>query len=146
MARQCPRIKPFDADDSCRLHVVLESKPAAPVARELTGFLHHEPLRPNPRRLNIFWSDPIVTDVRTGHRNDLPLIGWIGQNLLVSGHGGVEYDFANCLAFVAERASFKYLPVSQGQECLPHAGIPSCHKDRLAFRTSNQIPKNIFTI
>src|SRR5215510_13020005 len=114
MTRQCPRIKPFDADDSCRLHVVLESKPTAPVARELTGFLHHEPFRPDLPRLDIFWSDPIVADVRTGHRNDLPLIGGIGQDLLVPSHGRIEYDFANFLAFVAERASFKYRPVGQG--------------------------------
>src|SRR5262245_18810425 len=112
MARQCPRIKPFDADDSCGLHVVLESKPAAPVARELTGFLDHKPFGPDTCRLDIFWSDPIVADVRTGHRNDLPLIRGIGQNLLVSGHGSIKYDFANRLAFVAERASFKYRPVS----------------------------------
>ena len=46
--------------------------------------------------------DAVVADERVGHRDDLPLVGRIGEDLLVAGHRGVEDDLARGLAAGAE--------------------------------------------
>ena len=37
---------------------------------------------------------PVVADQRVGHRHNLTSIGGVGQHFLISGHAGIEHDFA----------------------------------------------------
>ena len=41
-------------------------------------------------RLDIVRVDTVVTDVRIGEGDDLTLVGWIREDLLVAAHGGIE--------------------------------------------------------
>ena len=43
-----------------------------------------------------------------GQSNDLPAVGRIGQNFLITRHGGIEDDLANCLTFRADRTAVEY--------------------------------------
>ena len=36
----------------------------------------------------------VIADQRIGHGDDLAFVGWVSQNLLIAGHGGVETDLA----------------------------------------------------
>ena len=55
--------------------------------------------------------------MRIGQRNDLPTIGGIGEDLLVTGHRRVEDDFADGLPFSTDRNALKYSPVLQSKNC-----------------------------
>ena len=48
----------------------------------------------NPRGFGVFGVDAVVADERVGHADHLAILGGIGQNFLISGHGGVKDDFA----------------------------------------------------
>ena len=53
-------------------------------------------------RLDILLIGADIADVREGEGDDLPRVGGIGHHLLISGHGGVEAELADRLAFGAE--------------------------------------------
>ena len=50
-----------------------------------------------------------------GHGDDLALVGWIGEDFLVAGHGGVEADFAAGLGGGAEALAVKHRAVFEGE-------------------------------
>src|SRR5208283_3199324 len=56
-------------------------------------------------------------DERIRHRDDLGLVGRVGENFLVAGHGSVEADFAARGGARAEALSVKHGTVFQCQNC-----------------------------
>ena len=67
--------------------------------RPVVGIERRQLLDDKPRHvrlaaLDVLPVDAVVADQRVGHRDDLPLVGRIGQDLLVAGHRRVEDDFA----------------------------------------------------
>ncbi len=54
--------------------------------------------------------------MREGEGDELPGIGGIGQDLLIAGHGGIEADLADRVAFGAEAKAFQHGPVGKHQE------------------------------
>ncbi len=57
--------------------------------------------------LDVLGVDPVVANLRIGHRDDLTAIRWVGQDLLIARHAGVEDDFAEELARSSESGSGK---------------------------------------
>ena len=57
--------------------------------------------------------DAVVADERVGHRDDLALVGRVGEDLLVAGHAGVEDDLAEAFAGCAEARPVKTVPSSR---------------------------------
>src|SRR3974377_2011113 len=57
-----------------------------------------------------------VADVREGEGYDLSRIGWIGQDLLIAGHRGVEADFTDRMAGRAEPETLQHGSVGQQEE------------------------------
>src|SRR5262249_62241801 len=49
--------------------------------------------------------------------DDLPRIGWIGQDLLVAGHRGVEAHLAHGVASRAEAEPFQYGSIREYEQC-----------------------------
>ena len=56
---------------------------------------HHETPCYGRRGLDILIVGTHISDVRKGEGDDLAGIGWVGQNLLVAGHGGVKHELAD---------------------------------------------------
>src|SRR5207249_5140556 len=52
----------------------------------------------DPPRLGVLVVDPRVADVRSGLHHDLPVVGRVGERLLVAGHAGREDHLAVRLA------------------------------------------------
>jgi hypothetical protein len=48
-----------------------------------------------------------IADVRIGQRNDLPALGRVGQDFLVSRHCGIENHFAYRFSIFADRRTVK---------------------------------------
>jgi hypothetical protein len=57
-----------------------------------------------------------VADMGKGEGDELAGIGGIGEDLLITGHGGVEADFADGLAFRAEAKAFQHGAVGKHEE------------------------------
>ncbi|MGC3980833.1 MAG: hypothetical protein QM808_06215 [Steroidobacteraceae bacterium] len=83
-------------------------------ARKLEGcghFLAHDAAdRAIGPRIRVFVVDADIADMREGESNDLPRVARVGHHFLISGHGGVEADFADCLADGAEALAPDYGP------------------------------------
>ena len=58
-------------------------------------------------RFHILWVDPDIANVRIGERYQLARIGWIRQDFLVTGHRGIEDDFADGKSVRTNRAPEK---------------------------------------
>ena len=74
----------------------------SPVARQFDGrpgrVAHHVAGDPDPVRLVVLVVDAGVADVRRGLHHHLPVVGRVGQRLLVAGHAGGEDRLAEGLA------------------------------------------------
>ena len=59
----------------------------------LRKILHHQPGNLHRCRLVILGCGAVVADMGVGIHHDLTEVRWVGENLLVAGHSGVEADF-----------------------------------------------------
>ena len=66
--------------------------------------------------LDVFVVGADIADMRKGEGDELPGIGGIGENLLITGHRGVEADFADRLAFRAEAEAFQHGAIGKHEE------------------------------
>ena len=55
--------------------------------------------RINMAGLDVFEIDAVIANVRISQRDQLLCVRGIGKNLLIAGHCGIEYHFADCAAF-----------------------------------------------
>src|SRR5262249_8962934 len=62
-----------------------------------------------------------IADERIGHADDLALVGGVGEDFLVAGHGGVETNLPARARGRAESLSVKHRAVFQRQNCFHHA-------------------------
>ena len=66
-------------------------------------------------RLEILEVDAVVADQRIGHGDDLAGVGGIGEDLLISGHRGVENDLALTGAGAAEDTACQDRAILEGE-------------------------------
>lgn len=59
--------------------------------------------------------DSVVTDHRVGHGDDLAAVRWVGDDLLVAGHGGIEADFSGGCSCGSVGNSGKAASVFEGE-------------------------------
>jgi hypothetical protein len=85
----------FHTDDAVTGQPFPKREFATPIAGVRAVFLDNEPVNPWMRGFEIVWIDPVVSYERIGHRNDLPAIRRVGQDLLVTSHRRVENDLAD---------------------------------------------------
>ena len=95
MPRECARVDSFRARDIPFSQIFVEGHFGAPVARDLCQFFYDESAHMRRSAFLVKRIDAVVSDQRIGHRDDLATIRWIGQHLLITGHGGVETNFAD---------------------------------------------------
>ena len=53
--------------------------------------------------------------MRVSEGDDLAAVGWIGEDLLVTGHGSIENHFPGRMTGGADRKTFENGSVSEGQ-------------------------------
>ena len=113
LARQTAGVDAGKANDLLRLEVLVERYLAAPVGRVLAHLAHDEAGNPALAGLVVVKVDAVVADERVGHGNDLTVVGRVGQDLLIAGHAGVEYDLTDALSFVADCGALEQGAVRQ---------------------------------
>ena len=68
------------------------------VGRRARQILDDEPGNLHLDRFDVLWIDAVISDVRIGQRDDLLAITGVGQDFLITRHGGVEHYFADAQA------------------------------------------------
>src|SRR6185437_37003 len=145
MPCQGSRIDSFDRDDLSFLQRFLKRLLAPPVADKTARFHDHESFCPCSTGFDIFWRDSIVTDMRTGHHDDLPLIGRISQYLLIAGHGRIKDDLSHCFSLITKSAAFKHRSIRQCQYCFLHS-LPPWWSERFALMPMSTRPNRRLSI
>ena len=127
---QRPRVDPLHPELAVRLQERLQVLAGAPVARILLVLPDDESFEMDAGRLHVLRVDPGVADQRVGHRDDLSLVGGIGEDLLVAGHPRVEDDLPQDLALPGKGRAPVNAPVLQDQQGLspffPASTAPRC--------------------
>ena len=114
------RVDAGEADDAPRFEPLIEMAPRAVVRRRRDGGVQHDAARPRRRRhvhrLDVVLVGADIADMREGEGDDLPGIGGIGEDFLIAGHGGVEADLTDGVAFGAEAKAFEHRAVGKHQQ------------------------------
>ncbi|MPM88349.1 hypothetical protein SDC9_135451 [bioreactor metagenome] len=90
---------------------------AAEVGR-FVQFVDQEAVQEEAARLHVGFIAAVVADLRAGHGHKLPGVGGVGNDLLVTGHPGIENRFAGSVGGGAETPAAENFAVGQRQECL----------------------------
>src|SRR5712691_7250761 len=120
VTRERARVDPLDADDAVAAQVVVEARAGAEVRRDGRRLFDDEAVHPRLPRLDVLLVDAVVADERVRHRDDLPSVRRIGEDLLVAGHRGVEDDLAGRLAARAEGLARERAAVAQDEDRARH--------------------------
>ena len=99
-----PGIEAFHAQFAGGLEVIGQVALGAPIGRVGVVLLDNKPLHLDPTGFQVLKVDPIIAHEGIGHGDDLAFVGRVGEDLLITGHGGVEHHFACTLAGAGERA------------------------------------------
>ena len=149
-----PRIAPVIRIRRVSARVSIPSTPSLPCRsrnafrvsreRQLLGYSSYSrttnPFEMDPGRLHVLRIDPGVADQRIGHRDDLPLVGGVGEDLLVAGHPRVEDDLPQDLALSGKGRPPVNASVLQDQQGLAsltpqyHAPLLHAQQRGLIFR------------
>ena len=94
VAGERPGVDVADADDPLLGEGVLEFAVRTPVGRPAGRVAYDDPPSPVPPRLGVLRVHPRIADVRGRHDDDLPVVGGVGEGLLIAGHARGEDDLA----------------------------------------------------
>jgi len=86
-------IDAFDAEEVPFFEVVVETHGGAPIAWGAAEFADDEAADVGLEAFVVFRGDAVVADERVGHGDDLAAVRGVGEDLLVTGHGGIEAGF-----------------------------------------------------
>src|ERR1700730_16327221 len=89
----------------------------APITGDCGKLADYQPLDIRLQRFVVFDVGSVIADLRVSQNYDLAGIGRIGENLLVSGHSGIENDLARSLSGRTKTPAFEDASVLQGQDC-----------------------------
>ncbi len=115
---QRARIDAADADPPGRRHPAREILGRAEVGRHRHRLAHETAQRMRLARFDIFLIGPDIADVGKGERHHLPRVAGVGHDLLITGHRGVEAQFADRRPFGAKAPAPHGAPVGEND----HAG------------------------
>src|ERR1700680_2704703 len=118
MPHQRPRVDVGQHRHLELLQVFLGHLLRAPVRAHARELKHDQPFDPRTRGFVIFLVGAIVADFGIGQDNDLPGVGRIGENFLVTSDGSIKNDFAVAFAFGAVAFASEDSPVFQRKDSL----------------------------
>ncbi len=94
-ACQLARIDAGDGNDIRLLQVRIERLGGTEIRYQPWQITNDQAGGVNPGGFDILFIDAGIADMRVSESDDLAAIAWIGEDFLVAGHGGIEYDFAS---------------------------------------------------
>ena len=89
----------------------------APVAGEGGELADDEALDVRAAGLVVLVVGAVVPDLRVREDDDLAGIGWVGEDFLVAGEGGIEDDLSGPFDRRTKAPALEDRPVFQGEDC-----------------------------
>ena len=123
-ARQAAGVDASDGNDLVGFQILAEVLLRAEVARRARHFAQHQTGDMDRAGFRVFGVHTDVADVRIGQRDALLTVRGVGEDFLITGHGGVEHHFADRLARSPNRNAFEYRTVGkdkQGRRRVSHS-------------------------
>ena len=114
---QRARVNALDARNAVFLQIFRQRKIRAPVADDRRKFADDKAGHVRPPRFHVQRIDAVIADERIGHRDDLALVGRVGEDFLVAGHGSVETNLAAGRRPRAKTCAVKNRTVFECQNC-----------------------------
>src|SRR6185437_1679364 len=90
----------------------------APVRADGRELAHHESFNKRANRLIILGIRSVISDLWVCEYYDLPGVGRIGEDFLVSGERGIKNDFAVALCFRSVAFASEDAAIFQRKDCL----------------------------
>src|SRR5690606_21863894 len=125
-----------DADHALGGQPVGQRAGGPPAGGDACRVAHDVAGDPDPVGLVVLVVDPGVADVRGGLHHHLPVVGRVGERLLVAGHAGGEDRLAERLPDRTERLPVEAPPVLQHQDRRPGGACGGGRAHRVAFPSS----------
>jgi hypothetical protein len=130
-ADQAARVDPGDPDEIAILQPSVQGAPGPPVGGGSNLLAQNQAAACGRARFDILVVGTHIPDVRESEGDDLARVGRIGEDLLVSGHRGVEAHFPEGLAEGAEAPPPEDRAVLQDQHGFPSCLDAGCDRCRL---------------
>ena len=115
-SRQLPGIDVGDAGHSRVAKIRRQIEHLAPARRDARQIADYQSGGEDALRLDVFGIDAGVADVRTRQCDDLPGVGRIGEDFLVTGHRGVEHHLTGTRGFRTNGPAAEHSPVSERED------------------------------
>ena len=120
-ARQVACVHAADSRHTMHRQPLRQRRRRAPIGYVRAQRTHHHRRHLRRRRFVVLRVDANVADVRSGEQNRLPAVGRVGQNLLVTGHAGIEHQLENSVSRRAEWLTGQGCPVFQNKRSVLHS-------------------------
>src|SRR2546428_7718553 len=89
----------------------------APVAGQRRDLSNYETFNERLAGLAIVLVGAVISDLRVCENDDLTGIGWVSEDFLVTGNGGIENYFTVAFRGRTKASALEDCPVFQGEHC-----------------------------
>ena len=120
---ECTGVYAADARDVVFFQEILNGILTAEIAGNTGQLADNISVRPWSARLHILITNTIIADKRVSHNNSLSCVRRVSQDLQITGHRGIKYDFADDFAGGANTGSLEHGAIFQNKKCF-HGGVP----------------------
>ena len=114
-SRQLPGVHPGNGGDVVLLQQLRQGFDAPEIGWEVVVVIHHHAADAGELALKVLLGNAVVANQGIGHHHHLVGVTQVGYNFLITGHGGVEHDFANPVCGAAEAVAIVLAPVLQDE-------------------------------
>src|SRR5437899_11075057 len=101
MANKSARVQICDYRNIEAFQILIRRLLRTPVGADWRKFANYKPLNEGSNGFVVFRIGAVIADLRVGEYYDLPGVGWIGEEFLVSGKTGIKNYFSVALCFRA---------------------------------------------
>ena len=119
------RVHALDGHDAALGEEVGQAALSAPVVGGMAHVGHDDTRKRHAVGLHVGGADAVVANLRIGERHNLAGVGWVGDDLLVAGHGRIEDELAEGLAGSPDRESLERGSILERKQ---RSGGPGCQQ------------------
>src|SRR5947209_19985466 len=118
MANKSARVQICDYRNIEAFQILIRRRLRTPVGADWRKFANYKPLNEGSNGFVVFRIGAVIADVRVGEYYDLPGVGWIGEDFLVSGKRGIKHYFPVALCFRSVAFASEDAAIFQRKDCL----------------------------
>ena len=118
MPHQRPRINLAQHRNFMMFEIFFRHLLRTPIRAHARELPHDQALNIRTRRFAVFSVGAVVSNLRICENDNLPGIGRVSENFLISGQGSIKNDFAVAFALCAVAFASEDAAIFEGKDCL----------------------------